>query len=64
MNSLWDIRIFLGLVPKESPCISSLFKIFLFIFFQLQVNSDVMHDVIQNYRAFGSIHWHNLLFWT
>jgi hypothetical protein len=21
MNSLWDIRIFLGLVPKESPCI-------------------------------------------
>ena len=20
MNSLWDIRIFLGLVPKESPC--------------------------------------------
>jgi hypothetical protein len=22
MNSLWDIRIFLGLVPKESPCIS------------------------------------------
>ena len=21
-NSLWDIRIFLGLVPKESPCIS------------------------------------------
>jgi hypothetical protein len=23
MNSLWDIRIFLGLVPKESPCIFS-----------------------------------------
>jgi hypothetical protein len=23
MNSLWDIRIFLGLVPKESPCIST-----------------------------------------
>ena len=22
MNSLWDIRIFLGLVPKESPCTS------------------------------------------
>ena len=22
MNSLWDIRIFLGLVPKESPCIT------------------------------------------
>jgi hypothetical protein len=22
MNSLWDIRIFLGLVPKESPCIN------------------------------------------
>jgi hypothetical protein len=21
MNSLWDICIFLGLVPKESPCI-------------------------------------------
>jgi hypothetical protein len=21
MNSLWDIRIFLGLAPKESPCI-------------------------------------------
>jgi hypothetical protein len=21
MNSIWDIRIFLGLVPKESPCI-------------------------------------------
>ena len=21
MNSLWDIRIFLGLVPKESLCI-------------------------------------------
>ena len=21
MNSLWDIRIFLGLVPKESPCV-------------------------------------------
>jgi hypothetical protein len=21
MNSLWDIRIFLGLVPKEPPCI-------------------------------------------
>ena len=21
MNSLWDIRIFLGLVPRESPCI-------------------------------------------
>jgi hypothetical protein len=20
MNGLWDIRIFLGLVPKESPC--------------------------------------------
>jgi hypothetical protein len=24
MNSLWDIRIFLGLVPKESPCICQL----------------------------------------
>ena len=24
MNSLWDIRIFLGLVPKESPCRSLL----------------------------------------
>jgi hypothetical protein len=24
MNSLWDIRIFLGLVPKESPCIRSM----------------------------------------
>jgi hypothetical protein len=24
MNSLWDIRIFLGLVPKESPCIMRL----------------------------------------
>jgi hypothetical protein len=23
MNSLWDIRIFLGLVPKESPCTST-----------------------------------------
>jgi hypothetical protein len=23
MNSLWYIRIFLGLVPKESPCIIS-----------------------------------------
>ena len=23
MNSLWDIRIFLGLVPKESPCITT-----------------------------------------
>ena len=23
MNSLWDIRIFLDLVPKESPCIIS-----------------------------------------
>jgi hypothetical protein len=22
MNSLWDIRVFLGLVPKESPCIT------------------------------------------
>jgi hypothetical protein len=22
MNSLWDIRIFLGLVPKESTCIT------------------------------------------
>jgi hypothetical protein len=22
MNSLWDIRIFLGLVPKESLCIT------------------------------------------
>ena len=22
MNSLWDTRIFLGLVPKESPCIN------------------------------------------
>jgi hypothetical protein len=26
MNSLWDIRIFLGLVPKESPCIMKLYK--------------------------------------
>jgi len=25
MNSLWDIRIFLGLVPKESHCISVFF---------------------------------------
>ena len=25
MNSLWDIRIFLGLVPKESPCITDIF---------------------------------------
>ena len=25
MNSLWDIRIFLGLVPKESPCITQAF---------------------------------------
>ena len=23
MNNLWDIRIFLGLVPKESHCIKS-----------------------------------------
>ena len=23
MNSLWDIRIFLGLVPEESPCMST-----------------------------------------
>ena len=23
MNSLWDIRIFMGLVPKESPCINT-----------------------------------------
>ena len=28
MNSLWDIRIFLGLVPKESPCISVVYKMF------------------------------------
>ena len=26
MNSLWDIRIFLGLVPKESPCICGYLK--------------------------------------
>ena len=25
LNSLWDIRIFLGLVPKESPCIIILY---------------------------------------
>jgi hypothetical protein len=25
MNSLWDIRIFLGLVPKESPCTWQIF---------------------------------------
>jgi hypothetical protein len=24
MNSLWDIRIFLGLVPKESPCTTAM----------------------------------------
>ena len=24
MNSLWDIRIFLGLVPKESHCITNI----------------------------------------
>jgi hypothetical protein len=24
MNSLWDIRIFLGLVPKESTCVMEL----------------------------------------
>ena len=28
MNSLWDIRIFLGLVPKESHCISGLHVVF------------------------------------
>jgi hypothetical protein len=26
MNSLWDIHIFLGLVPKESPCITLLWE--------------------------------------
>ena len=26
MNSLWDIRIFLGLVPKESPCTKISFR--------------------------------------
>ena len=27
MNSLWDIRIFLGLVPKESPGIISVVRV-------------------------------------
>jgi hypothetical protein len=32
INSLWDIRIFLGLVPKESPCI--------FIYYTVTHNTD------------------------
>ena len=32
MNSLWDIRIFLGLVPKESHCILSRSDWFSFVF--------------------------------
>jgi hypothetical protein len=35
MNSLWDIRIFLGLVPKQSLCISSCFRVFLFSLFNI-----------------------------
>ena len=40
MNSLWDIRFFLGLVPKVSPCI--------------KVRSSIFWDVTQLISSFGT----------
>jgi hypothetical protein len=50
MNSLWDIRIFLGLVTKESPCI-----------YVLCVCSSVIYAVLCNIvlKTFYAVIIHN-----
>jgi hypothetical protein len=44
MNSLWDIRIFLGLVPKESLCI-----------IHSEVSHDYQYNILTNNRQIVSV---------
>jgi hypothetical protein len=46
MNSLGDIRIFLGLVPKESPCISQIISISWFFIYAELLCRAFRHDLI------------------
>ena len=59
MNSLWDIRIFLGLVPKESPCIY--IYIHIYIYRDLPIYSCVT-DYETSYTWFENCFWNNS--WT
>ena len=53
MNSLWDIRIFLGLVPKESPCIILLYRDNLKIIYTLKFE-DLFSAITE--ECFGFYH--------
>jgi hypothetical protein len=57
MNSLWDIHIFLGLVPKESPSTTLLPKKFLHMTYKLTAKKKAIYIVNLKNSHFFFLPW-------